>query len=137
MLCEFVQFLYVWFGQTMDAIVSCRHLMFRVFLLLLLFFFFNFVCVSSSFLFGWQGRCLKLALMFSARAPDSLRVREESLFITHQATPDHGTQGRRSYRVTAWTLHFLSSHHGFLIWFGKCMYKNIYILYIHVVKHLY
>lgn len=98
----------------------------------------SFFLFISSFLIGWQGRCLKLALMFSARAPLSASSEKSPYLLPIIPAKQHLTNaGTESYPITAWIIHFVSSRYGFLIKFGKCMYKKVYILYIHVVKHLY
>lgn len=118
------------------------------------FYFLLFFCflVSSSFLIGWQGRCLKLALMFSARAPlsaSSEKKQSPYLFTHHpplKKTNNNNnnttwpTQGQKAIKLQP--VKILTLLHPVIDFWSNlenvCIkYINIYILYIHVVKHLY
>lgn len=74
------------------------------------------------FLIGWQGRCLKLALMFSARAPLLCKLREKSPYLLPiiPAKQHLTNAGTEDYPVTAGKIPFVLPRYGFLIWFGKC-----------------
>lgn len=144
-----ISYCLVCIGRTMDAIVLCCTIWYFVFGSLF-FFSFCFVCflVSFSSLIGWQGRCLKLALMFSARAPlsassEKKKKKSPYLFTHHprkkKTTPD---QRRDRKLIKLQPVKILTLLHPVSDFWSNlenvCIkYINIYILYIHVVKHLY